>query len=172
MSARGVSLVLAKLLLGLIFAGIFGVSLVFGIIFAAIVGIIAGGFSAASAVFLAFLLVCLIVAIIIAPFFTLVSPSVVSGKGAVNAVKESMSLGRKNYWDIIGLLAIILGFLVVDVFLGYLSGLLGIIFSFAFVSPMIALLLSSFYLERSSGKSKEAISKPIKKTSAVKKKLK
>jgi len=171
LNTRGVSLAISKILVGLIFAGIFSVLIIIGIIFAVAVGIMAGE-SAVSALILLFLLVGLITAISIAPFFTLVSPSVVSGRGVVNAIRESISIGKKNYVDTLGVIVIILVMLTIDVALGYLNGVLGVLVSFAFVSPMIALFLSAFYLERSAGKSKADELKPRKKNSAVKKKSK
>ncbi|MBN2095276.1 MAG: hypothetical protein JW727_04460 [Candidatus Aenigmarchaeota archaeon] len=146
----GVTLVLSKIAL---LAGL-TVSLVLlfltGLVFAAVANAI---FSVSEGLLgMLFVLFFILIIAPILPLVLLVSPSVVSGRSVVEAFRESYALGIKHYWGIVGLILVAMVLMVVSGILGVLNALAALLFSGFFVSPLIALLLSSYYLDKSGKK--------------------
>lgn len=146
--SRGPILLVAKIALAFLFGGMFLIMMIIGIICAALIGAVAGGLSTAS-VILVIVILILIVFALIAPLFTLISPSVVSGRGVTKAFGESINIGKRNYWDIVLLLIVLICLEIVASLFALANALLGMMVVVAFVSPMIALIISSYYLENS-----------------------
>jgi hypothetical protein len=156
---RGLTLIAARIILILIFAGIAMGVLAVGIIFG-LLGLLIAGEAAFMYIFVLSLLLTLIAVLAAIPFFITISPLVVSGRGVSEAIRESVKIGRKDYWGTI-LFIIPIAILEVIVFiLSFLSGTLGILFSLILVSPMVALMISSFYLEKFSGKAERMKVRP------------
>jgi hypothetical protein len=150
-NARGFSLVASKILLGLVFGGILMATILVGIILAVIIGLASSGANG-DMISILFVILAVVLMISVAPFFTLISPSVVSGKSVVEAFRESFKIGRKNYLEVLLLLMVMVVFEIVAYAVEILSPILGVIVALLFVSPMIALLISSFYLENSAAR--------------------
>lgn len=90
-------------------------------------------------------------AILVLPLFLLVSPAVVSGKGAVGSIKESIELGRKNYIAVLLLGLSMLLLIVCMYLLMYVHFALYYIIGPFVISPFMAILTSYVYLDLKSG---------------------
>lgn len=148
-SKRGITLVASRILL-------FSVALCYILAFisAAVLFALAAAMVSTEAIlaseilYVILLIIFLIGALITLPFFMFISPSVVTGKGAIDAFRESMSIGRKSYWQTFSLILDIAALILSGVLVTLFNSMLGLAFSIIFVSPMVTLLISSFYLER------------------------
>ncbi len=113
-------------------------------------------------------IVLLLGIVLITPFFVLVSPAVISGKRVSSSLTESISLGKKNYFDLLLLIVLVFIFSLVS-----LVPILGIILVYFLVSPLFILVICSLYLEVSkSSKINVLISKDSVEIKTGKQKLK
>lgn len=154
--SRGITLVLSRILLISIALLYFLAFLGIAIVFALIASMISTEALLASEVwFVILLFVFLLGALIAAPFFMFISPSVVTGKGVKDAFRESFQIGRKSYWQTFALILIIVALIVSGFTVTFFNSLIGLAYSILLVSPLVTLLISSFYLERTAKKTVE-----------------
>jgi len=166
-SKRGITLVLSRILLFSVaicyLIAFLGIALAFAFV-AAVVS--TESILASEILFVILLFVFLLGALITLPFFMFISPSVVTGKGVIDAFRESIQIGRKSYWQTFSLILFIVVLVLAGVIVTFFNSVLGMAFSIIFVSPMITLLIASFYLERAARKAGE-LSPRLRKTESV-----
>jgi len=88
--------------------------------------------------------IALLILILITPFFILISPAVISGKGVIESLEQSFKLGKKYYFDLILLIILIYLFSLVS-----FIPIIGSLLIYFLISPLFTLVICSFYIEAS-----------------------
>lgn len=132
----------ANLLAGLLVTGIFVLTLLPGILLVNI-----------SSLSIVLFILGLITAILLSLLFSLVNQAiVVDNEKAVNSIKKSYFVVRKNYLELLGLIII----LVVISFVLSLIPLIGKVINWLLVTPVFGLAITSFYITKTKKVKKKA----------------
>ncbi|MGC9310350.1 MAG: hypothetical protein ACP5E4_01350 [Candidatus Aenigmatarchaeota archaeon] len=110
--------------------------------------VLAEGIFSSAAAYLAYQAFAVIAVSLFLPFFILVPYSVIFGRGASESIRESVSLGRRNY---IELLFLGLSMFFLSVVLMW-PPLIGPLANILFVTPMFMFVMASYYLDKSVAK--------------------
>jgi glucan phosphoethanolaminetransferase (alkaline phosphatase superfamily) len=85
---------------------------------------------------------------LILPFFVLYGPAIISDKGIMSSIKQSINLGRKNYFNLLALVSIFIIASLVDQIPIWIISLVGTLLNYFLIFPLFQITLCSFYIDK------------------------